>query len=89
MSPVTIRAALASAQECIAAVDARVLLCYAIARDTAYVLAHPDAALRVQELETYEALVKRRTAGEPVAYLTGEREFYGRSFQVSPAVLIP
>jgi release factor glutamine methyltransferase len=34
-------------------------------------------------------LVKRRRAGEPVAYLTGEREFYGLAFKVTPAVLIP
>ena len=34
-------------------------------------------------------MIERRIAGEPVASLTGEREFYGRSFKVSPAVLIP
>jgi release factor glutamine methyltransferase len=89
MSPITIQAALNNAGERLDALDARVLLCHAIGRDTAYVLAHPEALLRKSELETYEALVDRRARGEPVAYLTGEREFYGRSFQVTPAVLIP
>jgi release factor glutamine methyltransferase len=37
----------------------------------------------------FQALVTRRASGEPVAYLVGEREFYGRRFNISPAVLIP
>lgn len=89
MSTVTIQAALDSARQRLDALDARVLLCHAIGRDTAYVLAHPEAALRESELEHYRGLVDRRAHGEPVAYLTGEREFYGRSFHVTPAVLIP
>lgn len=89
MSPITIQAALKKAGERLDALDARVLLCHAIGRDTAYVLAHPEAQLRTNELQTYEALADRRARGEPVAYLTGEREFYGRSFQITPAVLIP
>lgn len=89
MSPITLQSALKSAGERLDALDSRVLLCHAIGRDAAYVLAHPEALLRTGELETFEALVDRRARGEPVAYLTGEREFYGRSFQVTPAVLIP
>lgn len=41
------------------------------------------------DLERYEAWIERRVAGEPVAYILGCREFYGREFEVSPAVLIP
>jgi release factor glutamine methyltransferase len=89
MSPITVRAALDEAEQRIDALDARVLLCRAIERDPAYLIAHPEATLRISELETYQALVERRAQGEPVAYITGEREFYGRSFQVTPAVLIP
>jgi release factor glutamine methyltransferase len=48
-----------------------------------------DRPLREDELEPVRALLRRRAAGEPVAYLVGEREFYGRSFVVTPAVLIP
>jgi release factor glutamine methyltransferase len=48
-----------------------------------------DRPLRDEELEPMRALLRSRAAGEPVAYLVGEREFYGRSFGVTPAVLIP
>ena len=89
MSPTTVRAALGEAEQRIDALDARVLLCRAIERDPAYLIAHPEATLRISELASYQALVERRAQGEPVAYITGEREFYGRSFQVNPAVLIP
>jgi len=48
-----------------------------------------DRPLREDELGPMRALLRRRAAGEPVAYLVGQREFYGRSFVVTPAVLIP
>src|SRR5215213_4103420 len=89
MSPVTVGEALKHAEERIDALDARVLLCHAISRNSAYLIAHPEVQLRAGEHSTYESLVERRTRGEPVAYLTGEREFYGRPYKVTPAVLIP
>lgn len=85
----TLGQALSAAQGRIDAVDARVLLCYAVGRDSAYVAGHPDVPLRPAEQENYAKLVERRVSGEPVAYLTGEREFYGRLFRITPAVLIP
>ena len=48
-----------------------------------------DRPLREEELQPVRELLRRRGAGEPVAYLLGEREFYGRAFAVTPAVLIP
>jgi len=48
-----------------------------------------DRPLAEGELEPMRALLRRRAAGEPVAYLVGEREFYGRPFRVTPDVLIP
>ena len=81
--------ALLDAQGRIDARDAQVLLCHAMGRDATYVIAHPEAPVRPEARAAYDALVERRSAGEPVAYLTGEREFYGRSFKVTPAVLIP
>jgi release factor glutamine methyltransferase len=66
-----------------------VLLCHVIGRDPAYLIAHPEMRLRPDEPSSFAALIERRVRGEPVAYLTGEREFYGRPFKVTPAVLIP
>lgn len=48
-----------------------------------------DRPLREEELEPIRALLRRRAQGEPVAYLVGEREFHGRTFHITPAVLIP
>jgi release factor glutamine methyltransferase len=69
--------------------DARVLLSFVTGRDAAHLIAHAEAPVSAGERRTYDALVARRQAGEPVAYLTAEREFYGRTFKVTPAVLIP
>ncbi|MHB9072223.1 MAG: peptide chain release factor N(5)-glutamine methyltransferase [Desulfobaccales bacterium] len=48
-----------------------------------------DQPLNAEELARFKALVVRRRQGEPVAYLTGHREFWSLDFQVTPAVLIP
>jgi release factor glutamine methyltransferase len=55
----------------------------------AWLIAHDTDAAGETRSAQFEALLTRRLAGEPVAYLTGIREFYGRPFEVSPAVLIP
>jgi len=70
-------------------VDARVLLGIALEVNRAYLAAHPEQTLSDHQRDCYLALVERRRAGEPIAYLTGEREFYGLAFKVTPAVLIP
>jgi len=69
--------------------DARVLLQAALGVSHAYLVAHPDHIVAGEPLARYLALAARRAAGEPVAYLTGEREFYSLEFKVTPAVLIP
>ena len=89
VSGVTIGEAFRTARQRVQAIDAGVLLCHVIGRDPAYLIAHPEAWLREEEHGLYAALIDRRVRGEPVAYLTGEREFYGRPFKVTPAVLIP
>ena len=69
--------------------DAELLLahCLKVPRITLYT--HFDQPLTAAEREPFKALLLRRAAGEPVAYVLGEREFMGLPFAVSPAVLIP
>lgn len=69
--------------------DAELLLAHALGvRRLDLYLLH-DRPLREPELGAARELVRRRASGEPVAYITGTREFYNRSFAVTPAVLIP
>ena len=71
------------------AVDARVLLRATLGVNDAYLVAHARDEVMAQHAAQFRAFAARRAAGEPVAYIVGEREFYGRMFAVSPAVLIP
>jgi release factor glutamine methyltransferase len=68
---------------------AEVLLCHALHRDRAYLYAHPEYPLADLEWIHYGRYLHERIAGKPTQYITGEQEFYGRPFRVSPAVLIP
>lgn len=85
----TIREALDAAQQATDRIEARVLLREVLNQSDAYLLAHGDEALTAAQAQQYVALVVRRVAGEPVAYITGRREFFGRDFAVNPSVLIP
>jgi release factor glutamine methyltransferase len=82
-------AALNTATAAIGASDARTLLSYLLACSPAFLVAHPEHELSDDDTRRYAELVARRAAGEPVSYITGEREFYSLSFAVTPAVLIP
>ena len=85
----TIAAALATARQTIPIVEARLLLRHLLGCTPAWLEAHRDDALDTARAKNFAALVAQRAAGEPIAYLVGTREFYGREFAVSPAVLIP
>ncbi|RMF79304.1 MAG: peptide chain release factor N(5)-glutamine methyltransferase [Nitrospirae bacterium] len=69
--------------------DAEVLLAHTLRRDRAWLFAHRDAPLSPADAGAFRQLVSRRARREPVAYLTGEREFFGLPFHVTPDVLIP
>lgn len=69
--------------------DAQWLLAHATGRDRSWLLAHDDAPLTPEQAARYAAWCARRAAGEPFAYLTGEREFHGLTLAVGPAVLVP
>ena len=69
--------------------EAEVLVRHALRYDRAQFYAALSETLGTEPLEHIHALLRRRIAGEPLAYITGHREFYGLDFAVSPAVLIP
>ena len=85
----TVAAALAAARQTLPAGEARLLLGHAMARPVVWLLAHDEVALEEAVLLRFASLVARRRGGEPMAYLVGYREFFGREFAVSNAVLIP
>jgi release factor glutamine methyltransferase len=85
----TVATALAAAREKLPASEARLLLGHVMDRPPAWLIAHDDEVLDEDALLRFASLVARRKGGEPVAYLVGQREFYGRDFLVSSAVLIP
>ncbi|HEV8191287.1 MAG TPA: peptide chain release factor N(5)-glutamine methyltransferase [Ktedonobacterales bacterium] len=69
--------------------DARVLLAHVVGMSPAIVLAGSDRMLAPAHATRYAALVRRRIAGEPVAYLTEHREFMGLDFRTDARALIP
>jgi release factor glutamine methyltransferase len=85
--PVTVREALQGAD--IDAREARLLLARAAGLSEARIVADPDRRLDESACARFDAWSARRRQGEPVAYVTGWREFYGLTLAVTPAVLIP
>jgi release factor glutamine methyltransferase len=70
--------------------EAEVLLGAALDRSRAWLLANPDEViLDCEATDRYEALLTRRSHGEPVAYLLGEKEFWSLPLRVRPGVLVP
>lgn len=87
--PATVGEALELARAAIDHRDAHVLLRHASGLSEARLIAFPETPLDTQAAFRFVDLLQGRTGGEPVAYLTGHREFYGLDFHVTPAVLIP
>jgi release factor glutamine methyltransferase len=72
--------------------DAQMLLLFSLGRDTharAWLAAHDDHALTSEQQRQFEQLSQRRIQGEPLAYLTGTKEFFGLSLKVDGRVLVP
>lgn len=84
-----VRDLLQRASAMIERVDAEWLLAHALDRPPGWLWAHADDAVEAPARERYEALLARRAAGEPVAYLTGTQGFWSLDLRVTPATLIP
>ncbi len=69
--------------------DAQVLLCHVLSVERSTLYAYPERELTPEQEQRYLALIERRAQGEPVAYLTGHKEFYGLDLVVDSRVLIP
>ncbi|NLE77966.1 MAG: peptide chain release factor N(5)-glutamine methyltransferase [Chloroflexi bacterium] len=69
--------------------DAQLLLGHVLGWSRARVLAHPEGPLAPAQRSAFCRLVERRAAREPLAYLTGQRAFWGLELRVRPGVLIP
>ncbi|MYN27079.1 peptide chain release factor N(5)-glutamine methyltransferase [Duganella levis] len=69
--------------------DNRVLLCHALGVNRIALITQSERELTEEEAQRFAALVQRRLDGEPIAYIVGQREFFGLPFDVSNAVLIP
>lgn len=83
----TVRQALA--QSGLAPVDAQVLLAHVLSRDRGWLIAHATDPLGNRDVDAFVALARRRRDGEPVAYLTGRREFWGLDLVIDRSVLVP
>lgn len=69
--------------------DARRLLAHVLGRAPAWLIAHDDAPVADADWHRIDALLQRRAAGEPLAYLVGEKAFHALTLRVTPDVLVP
>ena len=69
--------------------DSEVLLGHLLGYSRTQLIVNATTSCKPETVAHFSALIERRQRGEPVSYITGEREFWGLSFTVSPAVLVP
>lgn len=69
--------------------EARLLLAHELGVNLAWVLAHPETGIEPPRLHRFLSEVDRRSRYEPVAYITGHKEFFGLDLEVNPSVLVP
>ncbi|WGV99582.1 peptide chain release factor N(5)-glutamine methyltransferase [Vibrio sp. YMD68] len=88
----TLNSAIAALQESGSespSLDAAVLLCHSLNKPRSFLLTWPEKELTRQQGDDFKNLLERRIAGEPIAYIVGEREFWSLPLKVSPTTLIP
>ena len=80
---------LTQADQTNARLDAQLLLSHTLHTERSFLYAYPEHVLTSQQEQHYQTLIERRSRGEPIAYLTGHKEFYGLDFLIDKRVLIP
>lgn len=73
----------------ISQLDVELLLAHVLGKSRAYLRAYSEIIPTKAESQSFQSLLSRRQAGEPAAYLLGQKEFWSMAFKVTPAVLIP
>ena len=89
MSAPTATAAQLLAESGLPRPEARALLAQVLSVPRERLVANPQLPVAIADVQRFDALAQRRRDGEPLAYLLGSREFYGRPFTVTPDVLVP
>ncbi len=69
--------------------EAELLLGFILHQDKAYLLTHTETELTAEKLAQADKALQQRLSHQPIAYIIGEKDFYGRTFKVTPDVLIP
>ena len=69
--------------------EAGSLLCFILGKDRTFLISHAEDLLGDDFVRRFQESVERRAAGEPLQYITGVQDFFGREFRVTPEVLIP
>lgn len=72
-----------------ASLEAQMLASFVLSRPRSWLLAHPNTLIEPDKLKILNSLLSKLADGYPFAYITGEREFFGRKFAVQPGILIP
>ncbi len=72
-----------------AILDAEVLLCHVLEKNRSYLRTWPEKLLTDEQINQFSHLLEQRQQGQPIAYITGMREFWSRNFKVDSSVLIP
>jgi release factor glutamine methyltransferase len=69
--------------------DVQLLLAHALGKNRTYLATHPEAVPTAEQIASFEGLLDRRAAGEPIAYIVGYRDFWTLTLAVNPSVLVP
>jgi len=85
----TVKEVLQNLNQQIIRTEAEILLAHLLGQDKTFLYAHPEHQLHPRQIQSFQKLIQRRLAGEPIPYLVGEQEFYGLTFFVNQNTFIP